>query len=817
MAEIDYRRRRYLRRLAIGVGLLLVLAIPAILHSHAAIESILNRPPDWVPDSLPEKAEFNEFTHRFSAADVILMGWDGSDLGSESLQNAVALLDPLCQQPNDLLDEAREPLPDWALEKIAEVQAICGDTHPLKWCRSGSNMLDKMMASPANLPRRVAVARLHGSMVGDDGEQTCMIVSMDESALVARRHVLPVIREMVARQVDVPVDAVAMVGGPFDGATVDEASVRSVRYFAPPSAVFAAILCFIALRSIPLTAVITLVAVIGEGMVLAAVYYLGTPLNAVLIVLPPLVFVLTVSAGIHLSNYYLDASHEHPELNRTGAARRAMRAGMSPCLLATGTTVVGLGSLVLVRIEPIRIFGAIASMGVLGTLLMLLLVLPGAMVLTDPRMPSPEAEPKDTWLSRIRGRVRRRIRKRLARPWPVIISFVVITIGFGFGLRNLETSVNVPRMFLPRSDIRVQYEWFEENIGPTVTGELLVSFPPMTEDDDPLQRLDLVKQVHKTALQQESVDGVLSPLSFIPPVQSGASLSATASRSVVRSLIRDPESSIGKLGFISRDDNAEVWRISIRLPQNEDVDHGAMITHIRHAVDAAIADSELDATVTLTGHVAIVQKAQEVLLRDLFRSFMAAFGVVAIVMMFLLRSLLGGLIAMLPNLFPTIALFGCMGLIRTPLDIGSVMTASVALGIAVDDTIHLVSRYGSRRARGLGQIRAVFGALSQCGWAMLQTTLVCGLSLMAYWFSDFVPTSQFAVLMMGLLMAALVGDLLLLPSLMSSVLGRWLARSVGADPKAAIGSDEPRRRKPFDVRRLPRRRRTRQTRSTQNK
>ncbi|TWU24164.1 MMPL family protein [Novipirellula galeiformis] len=804
MPAIDYRRRRYLRRLAIGVGLLLLLAIPAILHSHAAIESILNRPPDWVADSLPEKAEFNEFTDRFSAADIILVGWEGADLDSESLQSAAAFLQPLCQQVNVSLDEDRDPLPPWAEDSIAEIRKICGVERPLKWCRTGSNMMDQMMAAPANLPRRVAVARLRGSMVGEDGKQTCMVFSMDEAALVARRGVLPVIRQLIARSVQLEADMIAMVGGPFDGAAVDEASVRSVRYFAPPSAVFAAILCFIALRSIPLTAVITSVAVIGEGMVLAAVYYWGTPLNAVLIVLPPLVFVLTVSAGIHLSNYYLDAAHEHPELNRTGAAYRAMRAGMAPCLLATGTTVVGLGSLVLVRIEPIRVFGAIASLGVLSTLLMLLLVLPGAMVLTDPRTLSPDVEPTHTLFRRIRGRLRRMIRRRLSRPWPVIIGFVAITIGLGFGLRNLETSVNVPRMFLPDSDIRRQYEWFEKKIGPTVTGELLVSFPPISDDQDPLERLDLVKRVHMTALKQDSVDGVLSPLSFIPPVQSGSSLSATANRSVIRSLIRDPESSIGKLHFISRDEKAEVWRVSIRLPQNESVDHGEMIAQIRHAVQDEVANSELDAKVILTGHVAIVQKAQEVLLRDLFRSFLAAFGIVAIVMMFLLRSILGGLIAMVPNLFPTVALFGCMGLYGTPLDIGSVMTASVALGIAVDDTIHLVSRYGSRRARGLGQIRAVFGALSQCGWAMLQTTLVCGLSLMPYWFSSFVPTSQFAVLMMGLLLAALLGDVLLLPSLMASPLGRWLARPVGLDPKAAIAADMPIRKKPADTRRLPR-------------
>ena len=131
------------------------------------------------------------------------------------------------------------------------------------------------------------------------------------------------------------------------------------------------------------------------------------------------------------------------------------------------------------------------------------------------------------------------------------------------------------------------------------------------------------------------------------------------------------------------------------------------------------------------------------------------------------------------------------------------MTASVALGIAVDDTVHLLSRFGSRRARGFSQRRAAFGALGQCGWAMFQTTLVCGLSLMAYWFSDFVPTSRFALLMFGLLTAALAGDVLLLPALMCSSLGRLLSRTVGSDPHAEITAERPDEKRPNDIRRLP--------------
>jgi predicted RND superfamily exporter protein len=385
----------------------------------------------------------------------------------------------------------------------------------------------------------------------------------------------------------------------------------------------------------------------------------------------------------------------------------------------------------------------------------------------------------------------------------LIIVFSVVAAGFASGLTRLETSISLPRMFMPGSDIRQQYGWFEEHLGPTVTGDLTLSFAPLTDDDDPLKRLDLVKRAHLTALQLENVYGVMSAMSFVPAVPTRRSISATATRGVIRQLIRDPDSSLGKLAFIHRDEDAEVWRISVRMAQGGDTDLRKEIVSVRTAVEEELADSDIPVRVSFTGSVAIVQTAQQVLLYDLFRSFLSAFAVVAVVMMILLRSVIGGLVAMIPNLFPTVALFGLMGLLRSPLDIGSVMTASVALGIAVDDTIHLLSRFGSRRARGFGQIRAAFGALGQCGWAMFQTTLVCGLSLMAYWFSDFVPTSRFALLMFALLTAALAGDLLLLPALMSSYLGRWLSRTVGSDPSAELSAELPDGPPPNDVRRLP--------------
>ncbi|WP_150076546.1 efflux RND transporter permease subunit [Roseiconus nitratireducens] len=805
-----------MRRMAVGAVILAILAVPAIVHSRAAIDGLLNRPIDWVPDSLPEKAAFNDLARRFVVSEVVLISWPGATVDSESLRQVTDAFDSLARHAGDTIDAQAPPRElnvDPSMPGATQLQAIrelCGNAHPFLNVKSGPTVVAQMTEAPSSLSEVSAIARLKGFLIGPNGEQTCVVVSLDDAAQSHRRDLFPLMRSLIADVAQVDQSQVAMVGGPRDGADVDAASIRSINVFAPPSAVLAAVICFICLRSIPLTLAITVIAVIGEGLVLALVYYTGTPMNAVLIVLPPLIFVLTISAGIHLSNYFIDASHEFPELSPSQAARRALRAGIVPCFLATGTTVVGLGSLMLVRIEPIRVFGFVSSIGVLSTLFLLLIVLPGAMILSrewserklSKRLKyresdqEPEPGPPHT-----RGPVFNWVRTRLSRPWPIIIFFLLLAGSLASGLFSLETSVNLLRMFQPGSPIRNEYAWFEENVGATSTAELLIRFPPLQEQDNPLDRLEVVRNVHLASIQSEPVGGVISAISFIRTLPSGRSLSASATRAAVAKMIRDEESGLGQLGMISRDEDSEVWRVTLRLWEPHDVDYSVSLEQIRETVQQAIEESTLHPTFTLTGPAVVVHEAQIVLLGDLFRSFLTAFAVVGVVMVFVLRSLRGGLIAMIPNLFPTVALFGWMGLRQVPLDIGSVMSASVALGIAVDDTVHLLSRFGSRRAQGLGQIRAAHGALAQCGWAMLQTTMVCGLSLMVYWFSDFVPTSQFALLMFGLLSAALFGDVFLLPSLMASPLGHYLAKTVGSDPKARLEHDDE-SEPPVDARRI---------------
>ncbi len=127
---------------------------------------------------------------------------------------------------------------------------------------------------------------------------------------------------------------------------------------------------------------------------------------------------------------------------------------------------------------------------------------------------------------------------------------------------------------------------------------------------------------------------------------------------------------------------------------------------------------------------------------------------------------------MIPNIFPLIIVFGLMGHMGTLVDIGTMMTASVALGIAVDDTIHFLTWFRINLRKGMDRRKAILEAYRDVAPAMTQTTIIGGLGLCVFALSTFTPTQRFGTLMLALLFVALMGDLIFLPALLSSPLGR---------------------------------------------
>ena len=202
--------------------------------------------------------------------------------------------------------------------------------------------------------------------------------------------------------------------------------------------------------------------------------------------------------------------------------------------------------------------------------------------------------------------------------------------------------------------------------------------------------------------------------------------------------------------------------------------------------DLTARQEGLPISVSYTGLVPIVYKAQRTLLHSLIESTFGAFIAISIVMIILLRSPTAGVVSMMPNIFPVTLIFGAMGWYGTLVDIGTMMTASVAMGVAVDDTIHFLTWFRQGLDSGLNRRSAILLAYDRCATAMTQTTLIGGLGLAVFGLSTFAPTQRFGILMLILMVAALVGDLVFLPAILAGPAGR-----VFSNKKKGKGRSEP--------------------------
>ena len=444
-------------------------AFPTIWGSNQGVATMYNAPLRWIPQDSEARTEFNQFLARFKWPEVTLVSWPGCTVD-----------DPRLEQVTDQLTAA------------GQRRADAGEPALLHDIQTGYAVLRKLTEDPIGLSRPEALRRMSGSLVGPDGRTSCAVVALTNYGSVHRRQAIGLLLDTIHDVTGFPRGELRLAGPTIDGIATDDESIRSLQRYSLPAIVISLVLCCLCLRSVWLTLPILAVGALGQAVMLATVYFLGITMNAVLIVLPPLVFVLTISAGVHLVNYFHDELRTGPA---DGATTRALRKGWGPCVLAALTTAVGLASLTISQVQPVGQFGALAAFGVLLTVLLLFLLLPGAM---ETRhwlarwgwKTRPDSVVAGHWSRWEGGQVAASIIGRFAGP--ISIATVVLLSACGVGLVWLDSSIDVVSLLSPRNRAVQDFHWFEEHIGPLVSVEVVIHFDSSCELDV-LQRLELVR------------------------------------------------------------------------------------------------------------------------------------------------------------------------------------------------------------------------------------------------------------------------------------------------------------------------------------
>lgn len=154
------------------------------------------------------------------------------------------------------------------------------------------------------------------------------------------------------------------------------------------------------------------------------------------------------------------------------------------------------------------------------------------------------------------------------------------------------------------------------------------------------------------------------------------------------------------------------------------------------------------------------------IMRSLSASLLVSGSLITLLIFLLFRSWRTGLAALLPNLLPIASIFGLMGWVGINLDAATVMTTTVALGIAVDDTVHFLQQMRLELARHGDREQAVRETIRIKGPAIIWTSLVISVGFSVLMLSHFTPTRDFGILISVAMITALLGDLLVLPALL---------------------------------------------------
>jgi len=733
---------------------LLLLSLPLVLWGAAHIKIGSASAHAWLPEGRAERARYEDFIKHFGSDQFLVVSWDGATLDDErigAMANAI-----------QRLDTSVPPL----VSQIA----------------TSRDIFSSLIEPPLSLSPGVAKSRLEGSVLGAE-EVAALFIRFTPQGVANQHGSIELVRSAADSVLRLHRSELQMVGSVYEAYAVDQAAGDSLNRLVIPSSLMGILLAWLCLRSVRGAITVLLIAGVGQLIAIALVAMTGGEFSAVLIVLPTLVFMLTLSAAVHFMNYYHDVAYAHKD--HLGA--RAILLGLKPSVLATLTTALGMIALATSQLAPVRTFGLYSASALCLATLVLLFAFPylsdllcrkkflgeannGKERSEDAEVTGDLALPVAPWASRYATWVNRN------HILICVMGLILIGVSF-YGLLHLKSSTKFDEMFPKQSPTVRAMQWFESNIGPIASVEVMLKFPrgqggeTVSGEGEVYEQAVWVEQITKELRSNPDIGGVLSATSFLPKLPTGGRVRDVTKRAVLRSELEKQLPMLKEQGWVAADKDSMIWRVTAKVSALSKLDYGQLTDSVRRTIEP-IESRSAKFRAEYTGLSPIMHDTQLALLADLGSSFSTAFLLITPVMMLIAKGIRPGLLIMIPNILPETLVFGMMAWLGYSIDIAGILTASVAMGIAVNDTLHFVNWYTNRLALGDTREEAIADAFSNCGKAMVHTMLISCCSMLPFLFAEFNPTRQFATLMIAMMSSSILGDLVLLPALLLSPLGK---------------------------------------------
>lgn len=587
---------------------------------------------------------------------------------------------------------------------------------------------------------------------------------------------MAVLAALETRCAAAPPGVSAIVVGP---ATLERALNDSAReigaFYFPLLLALAALLLALTFREAGAVAMPLAFVAAVEIVVLGAMGYAGVRFNLVVAILPPILFVITLASAVHLMLRCRDIEAEGLE---AGPATLATYRDKGRALFwTTVSTLAGFASLAATPVAPIRTLGIWAGLGLAFAGLAAFTLLPCLLSRTMGRR---AALPERAFELRMQ-RLGRRVTELAAdHRGPVLAIYAALAIVAAAGLPRLSVASNALHYLAPDHPARRQIEAVER-AGIGLSAVELVAMAPERVDSggpaDPAEALDpnrrgtflaerRLSDLARLTTELRRIPGLIAVVSATDLLDDVAARSPLQQvfppaelRARLAPLVFADEAGGRALARLLTADGSRT-RITLFVPTA-----GYATVDPLTAEALALARAALPgATIEVSGQYPLLLAMQRYLISTLALSLLLTLPVLAFTFYVLLREVKGTLYALLPNLWPVLVILGGMGWFGVPLDIATVMVASITLGLVVDDTIHTLAHYRTLSA-ALGERAAVADRMEKTAPAYLLTGVILALGFGVCALSGFAPTARFGLLSAVAIVIAVAADFTLVPAL----------------------------------------------------
>ena len=726
------------RRAGYGTVLALIVvfvAVPGL--RHITIDNRLER---WVNSDGEGAQRYDAFKEVFGNDEFALIAYDGADVFSEAaLDVQLQVLDTLEAMP--------------MVSRIQSVPTVYRDTFGAE--------------EPEALKRDFLETPFYKHfLVSDAGDMATYFALIEPTdALDARTTLVRDLKEAAEPLQDEGFD-VYFAGPSVLSAAMDETSTNEARTTFPIAFTIAIVMLTFVLRSIRAASVAVICATLSTAATVGIMGHLRVPLNMVTSVLPVLLWVLSLANSIHIiRRFQREAAAQSDARSALGVT---LKAAVLPCTLSSLTTAAGFLSLVVATLAPVRELGFFAAIGFVLSLLISLTLGPVLILLFKVTKRTKQTHGLPAQIATL-------LRSLERRPQLVLAIAVLLTVLAALCIPFIVVESNPLTYFDNDSEVVATYD----HIGGTLTGmstvEIVLETPDgwlMPEVWGHLDRMGTVIS------ELPGVTRVLSPLDILKKTNQWDHEFAIEAYALPETT-EAAQLLLNELGEGERDFVKQLVTDDERTVRLTVLCHAMDNSGLLHILD--VAESEIDALPNsfegyVTGLVPHLVASQIELVDTQIRSFTVAFLVVFGCILFGLRSLSLTLLSIPPNVLPILCAMSTMALAHIYLDVGTVMMASVALGIAVDDTVHMLTEYRRQRLAGRPVDEAWRVTIDVVGPALLVTTLTACAGFATLSFSGFIPLQYFGFLAFLATAAAFVADVVFLPALATVVLGRTKSR-----------------------------------------